>query len=308
MNRVAIIGGSGFIGHNLTGFLTKNGYHVTILDRNEPKMDVDYRIIDIMDKDNLITNLQNVDSVIHLAAMVGVDSCRLNVDEVMNINFTGTRNVVEACKKNKIKKLLFSSSSEVYGDGVKCPFEETDIKLPKSTYGKAKLNSEEYLRSEAKDDFIVRVVRYFNVYGPSQRTDFVINRLLDKAYQGKELSIYGDGSQTRCFTYITDILMGTYLAFIHEGNFYEDFNIGNDFPVTINELAEKIVDVLGSKSEVKYIPYGSEGVRDKNMEIYRRIPSINKAKSLLGYEPKVSLEQGLRKVIGERFGNKISIS
>lgn len=308
MNRIAIIGGSGFVGHNLTELLINKGYSVTVLDKIKPKLDVEFRNTDIKDKKILINNLKNIDTVIHLAALVGVDSCRLNEDEVIEINFEGTKNVVEACKENKITKLLFSSSSEVYGDGITCPFEEKDVKLPKSAYGKAKLKSEEYLRKEATETFTVRVVRYFNVYGPSQRTDFVINKFLDRAYNQLEISIYGDGLQTRCFSYITDIVNGTHLALMHEGNFYEDFNIGNDSPVTINKLAEKIINTLGSKSEIRHIPFGKNGVREESIEIYRRIPSISKAQSFLGYYPEVSLEQGLMKVIGERFGNKISVS
>lgn len=308
MNKVAIVGGSGFVGINLTKFLVKKGYLVRVLDKIKPNLDVDYRYTDIKDKESLINNLNGVDTVIHLAAMVGVDSCRLNEDEVIEINFEGTKNVVEACKKNNIRRLLFSSSSEVYGDGIKFPFEESDIKLPKSTYGKAKLKSEEYLLNEATENFIVRIVRYFNVYGPSQRTDFVINKFLDNANEGVEIPIYGDGSQIRCFSYVTDIVNGTFLALKHEGNSYEDFNIGNDSPVTINQLAEKIIEILGSSSEIKHIPFGVEGVRDNNIEIYRRMPSILKAQSILGYYPQVSLEEGLMKVIGDRFGKKVPVS
>ncbi|EAO52536.1 UDP-glucose 4-epimerase [Bacillus thuringiensis serovar israelensis ATCC 35646] len=144
--KIGVIGGSGFIGKHVTKELLARGYEVVIFDKFKPSIDVPFKEIDILDIATLRENLIDVDGVIHLAALVGVDNCRLNEEDVVRVNFEGTKNIVQVCNENGIEKLLFSSSSEVYGDGVSVPFKENDIKIPKSAYGKAKLMSEDYLK------------------------------------------------------------------------------------------------------------------------------------------------------------------
>ncbi|WP_156735806.1 NAD-dependent epimerase/dehydratase family protein [Bacillus velezensis] len=309
MKHIAIIGGAGFIGSELAALLQAKGYHTIIADQKEPAFDTEYRQTDILDRTSLRESLRGADAVVHLAAMVGVDSCRSNEEDVIRVNFEGTKNVTEVCGELGISTLLFSSSSEVFGDSPDFPYTETSRKLPKSAYGKAKLQSEEYLREQASDELHIRVVRYFNVYGPKQREDFVINKFFSLAENGSELPLYGDGGQIRCFSYISDIVTGTYLALIHEGAVFEDFNIGNDQPITIKELAEK-VNVLSGREKDNYLfkKLGEDGVRGKDIEVFKRAPSIEKAKRLLGYAPKVSLNEGLEIIKDERQKHKLSLS
>ncbi|MGE6551617.1 hypothetical protein ACQKFK_22155, partial [Bacillus mycoides] len=118
----------------------------------------------------------------------------------------------------------------------------------------------------------------------------------------------GDGQQIRCFSYISDIVNGTILAFEYEGENFADFNIGNNKPISMEELAGKINELMGNKSEIEFLNLGDEGVRDSNIEIFRRIPSIEKAQLLLNYQPVISLNKGLEIIIEEKYGNTVSIS
>ncbi|MCY8467140.1 NAD-dependent epimerase/dehydratase family protein [Bacillus atrophaeus] len=309
MKHIAIIGGAGFIGSELAALLQDKGFHTIIVDQKKPNSDAPFRYADILDQQTLRESLQGADAVVHLAAMVGVDSCRSNGEDVIRVNFEGTKNVTEVCKELGISTLLFSSSSEVFGDSPDFPFTEISQKLPKSAYGKAKLKSEEYLREQASEQLHIRVVRYFNVYGAKQREDFVMNKFFSLTESGRDLPLYGDGGQIRCFSYISDIVNGTYLALVHQGNEFEDFNIGNDQPITIKELAEKINEISGrSKEHYIFKKLGEDGVRGKDIEIFKRAPSIDKAKRLLGYVPKVSLDEGLRIIKDERKKHKLSLS
>ncbi|OLQ56040.1 NAD-dependent dehydratase [Bacillus licheniformis] len=309
MKNIAILGGAGFIGSELAGLLQNKGCHTIIADQKNPDFKAEFRQTNILDRQSLRESLKGADAVVHLAAMVGVDSCRSNEEDVIKVNFEGTKNVTEVCKELGIKTLLFSSSSEVFGDSPDYPYTESSKKLPKSAYGKAKLKSEEYLREQASDSLHVRVVRYFNVYGPKQREDFVINKFFSLAESGAELPLYGDGGQIRCFSYISDIVNGTYLALLHKGSAFEDFNIGNDLPISIKGLAEKINVMTGRKKEnYTFKKLGEDGVRGKDIEIFKRAPSIEKAKRLLGYAPKVHLEEGLRMIKVERQKQKLPLS
>ncbi|MBK5431607.1 NAD(P)-dependent oxidoreductase [Bacillus sp. TH25] len=306
--KIGVIGGGGFIGKHVTKELIARGYEVIIFDKFKPSIDVPFEEIDILDIATLREKLINVDGVIHLAALVGVDNCRSNEEDVVRVNFEGTKNIVEVCIENGIGKLLFSSSSEVYGDGVSVPFKENDVKIPKSAYGKAKLMSEYFLKEYANNSFKVRVVRYFNVYGSQQNDNFVISKFLKQTHNGENITIYGDGQQIRCFSYISDIVNGTILAFEYEGENFADFNIGNNKPISMGELAVKINELMGNKSEIEFLNLGDEGVRDSNIEIFRRIPSIKKAQLLLNYQPVISLNKGLEIIIEEKYGNTVSIS
>ncbi|MGE6594007.1 NAD-dependent epimerase/dehydratase family protein [Bacillus mycoides] len=306
--KIGVIGGGGFIGKHVTKELIARGYEVIIFDKFKPSIDVPFEEIDILDIATLREKLINVDGVIHLAALVGVDNCRSNEEDVVRVNFEGTKNIVEVCIENGIDKLLFSSSSEVYGDGVSVPFKENDVKIPKSAYGKAKLMSEDFLKEYANNSFKVRVVRYFNVYGSQQNDNFVISKFLKQTHNGENITIYGDGQQIRCFSYISDIVNGTILAFEYEGENFADFNIGNNKPISMAELAGKINELMGNKSEIEFLNLGDEGVRDSNIEIFRRIPSIEKAQLLLNFQPVISLNKGLEIIIEEKYGKTVSIS
>ena len=297
MKQVAIVGGSGFIGHYLSQELLRNGYEVRIVDRIKPRLDLSFVEADIADPDALTAALQGVEGVFHLAALVGVDHCLSDDQAVINVNLKGTENVLKACQANGVKRLLFSSSSEVYGDGVKVPFSESDELQPKSMYGKTKIRSEQLLKEQAGPDLQVRVVRFFNIYGLGQRTDFVINRFVERILNGQPITIYGDGLQTRCFTHVTDAARGTVNAFEYGDEDFEVFNIANHRAFTILELADLIAELSEKPVEIQYADFGQAGVRSADIEIYRRIPDTRKAKERMGFEAQVLLEDGLREII-----------
>lgn len=297
MKNIAVIGGSGFIGSNLCKELVKRNYNVRVIDQKKPKIDhLPFIQANIKDTDALRKSLEGIDGVFHLAALVGVDSCLSDDNEVIQTNLKGTENVLNVCLELGIKKLLFTSSSEVYGDGVKVPFSEDDDKVPKSTYGKAKLEAERLLK-QISDDIDVRIVRYFNIYGVGQREDFVITRFCRNVLQGKSIQIYGDGSQIRCFTNVKDAVRGTILAYEYPDSPYEVFNIANSRPTTIKDLAHLIYNLTNNEPKIQYINFSETGVRPKSVEVFQRIPDITKAKKLLNFEASISLEQGLKELI-----------
>ncbi len=296
MNSVAVIGGSGFIGRNMVRELIRNGYIVRVVDRQPLNEEgVQFVECDILDQGSLNYALEGVDGVFHLAALVGVNDCLSNGDRVRSINLQGTANVINACKRNRISKLFFSSSSEIYGDGLKVPFLENDTSFPKSVYGKTKLESEYLLRDAASEDLVVRVVRFFNIYGPEQREDFVMKKFVKLALQNYPITIYGNGSQIRCFTHVRDAIAGSLLAYHFQGDPFEVFNIANSSrPTTVLELAQEIVAMLHSKSEIVFRPLDEQDSRPSTIEIFRRIPDTSKARELLNFSAQISLEQGIQ--------------
>lgn len=295
MSNVAIVGGSGFIGDALTKkLMLESKYKITILDIKPPKLNVEYLNTDITDIDQLKKNLKNMDIVINLAAIVGVDYCHNNPEIVESINFNSVKKIIEACKVNNIQKFIFSSSSEVYGDLVQQPLDEDCEKKPLSVYAHSKLKAEEYIKNYNADmDFII--LRFFNAYGENQRNDFVVNNFIDKALENKPIEIHGDGEQIRCFTYISDIVEGIFKAINCQNQREVDFNIGNNTPISIKELANYIIKITGSKSNIQYVNYGENNVRKEDIKL--RIPNINKAKDILNFKPSVSWQEGVKKIV-----------
>jgi len=298
--KIVITGGSGFIGSNIAKLL-KNQHEVTIFDLKKENSDVDFIQGNIKDSKCVIDSLKNFDVVIHLAATLGVINTEENPVLTLDTNTGGTKNVLEACRINNIKKIIFSSSSEVYGEPIKIPMEETDNPIPITTYGISKFAAEEYIKAYSRNYGIeYTIFRLFNVYGDDQATDWVLPEFVSKALTNQNIVIHGDGTQIRAFCYVTDVAEA-FSKTLEKGN-GETINIGNDSePISIKELAFKIVKVSKSKSNIEFISF--EESKRNRMEILKRIPSIQKAKKILGYEPKISLEEGIKKVIEKRHNS-----
>lgn len=293
--RITITGGSGFIGSNIANMLKKN-HQVTIFD-SKPPIHRDLKFVkgNINDINSLRKSLRNCEVIIHLAASLGVINTEENPVSTLNTNILGTRNVLDACRINNVKKIIISSSSEVYGEPIKTPIEESDSPIPITMYGVSKLAAEEYIKAYNKTyGLSYTIFRLFNVYGNEQAMDWVVPEFVTKAIHNKTITIHGDGTQIRAFSHVTDVSKAFSLA-LRNGN-GEIINIGNNSePISIKDLARKIIMLANSKSTINFVPF-KKSKRNRN-EIMVRIPSIKKAKKLLGYKPIVNLNQGLRGVI-----------
>ena len=288
--KILITGGTGFIGSHLTQFLKKDN-DITIYDVKKPiEKDVKFILGDILDEQKILQSFQDFDAIIHLAATVGVKNTETNPVLTLNTNILGTKNILEACKKHNIKKVILASSSEIYGEPRKVPIDEIQTPIPITTYGISKLASEEYLKSYAKTcGFNYSILRFFNVVGPKQSSRFVLPEFIKNALNNKPLVIHGNGLQIRAFCHIADICQGIEKS-ICKGD-GEIFNIGNDLePITIENLAKKVISVLNSQSTIKYISFDKSG-RNREQEIMTRIPSIQKAKKILSYRPEHNLKE-----------------
>ncbi|MEI4802273.1 NAD-dependent epimerase/dehydratase family protein [Bacillus sp. NPDC077411] len=309
--RCLITGGAGFIGSHLAEELLHRGYDVTIVD-NFYKGERKYHLelmkkistvkASVLDKEKIEKLVQSHDVIFHLAAILGVRSTMEKSVELIETNFDGTRNILQAALKGK-KKVVFASTSEVYGKA-KPPFLEEGDRLYGGTakirwsYAICKTLEETLCLSYARQGLAVTIVRYFNIYGPRAKDGpyaGVIPRFISAALQDKAVPVYGDGAQTRCFTYVTDAVEATIRAMDEKVN-GEIINIGSEHEISIQEVAEIIRKTIQSSSEIIYLPF-EEVYPDGFEEIPHRRPSVMKLTTLLQFQPKVSFEEGLQKTI-----------
>ena len=310
--KVLITGGGGFLGSHLTDAFLDRCDEVFILDTGmtlkvkhrvgNPRM---HFVRDSVFNEAILEGLiARVDLVYHLAAVVGVEHYVGDPYQVLNVNVNGTQNVLKHAFKHG-KRVVFSSTSEVYGRNPKVPWSEDDDRVLGSTridrwcYSTSKAIGEHFCFAYEKMGLKATVVRYFNVYGP--RLDAidvgrVITIFMGQALRGEPVTVIGDGSQTRCFTYVTDAIAATVQAGLREEAIGQIFNIGNDREYTIRELAERMIAISGSKSVIRYVP--QEEVYGASYEdIPRRIPNVDKMRRMLGVSAETSLDDGLRQTI-----------
>jgi len=305
--RVLVTGGCGFIGGAVVRELLAKGYTVRAFDLpaqfeyNPPPKEAEVYRGSILDSTDLCNAIEGCDYVMHLAALLGVRRSEKRRLDCLNINITGTFNVLDACVKEKVKKIIFASSSEVYGDQTKLPISESSPVNPKSIYAITKLAGEEYLRAfHERYGLPYNIVRYFNVYGPHQVAEFVMPRFVKNVLEGKQPEVYGSGKQVRSFCYVDDVAKGTVLA-LEYGKLGEIFNIGSDAkPISMAELAKKVIDISGKNLEIKFVDM-VDSDRSSAREIDKRYPDLSKARKLLGYEPGTSLDERKKKMF--EFGS-----
>lgn len=306
MAKVLVTGGSGLIGGYVVKELLKMQHEIVIYDIKKNVYNQDNRLAtfrwgSVLDPFSLSLAAKGCDYVIHLAALMGVQKTEKNKLACLYINIQGTINVLEASIKENIKKLVFTSSSEVYGESQGTPISEDFPLTPISVYGVSKLTSEEYLRAYKHEYGLdYSVVRYFNVYGDLQETDFVIPRFVKMVNEGRAPTVYGDGSQIRSFCHVEDAVRGTVDILFSEKCNSEDINIGSDTePISIVNLAKKVIYLGKAKVAPQLIPY-EESDRKISREIKVRVPSIAKAKALIGYIPRISLEEGIERLFRKK--------
>lgn len=304
MNRILVTGGAGFIASELAEKLSHDKENeVVIVDNLQTgsmeKVPVGrYGNIKFIKCDvNRFKDISPVfftykfDYIFHYAATVGVKRTLENPVKVLD-DINGIRNILDLSKNTGVKRIFYSSSSEVYGEPVEIPQNEQTTPLnSKLPYAIVKNIGEAFLRSYKKEFGLdYTIFRFFNTYGIRQSPDFVISRFMRSALTGKELTIYGDGLQTRTFCYIHDNIDASIAALKNNEVINDVMNIGSDKEVTILELAKTIIEMTGSKSEIVHLPPLEEG------DMSRRMPDNSKMLGLLGREL-LPLRQGLEQVL-----------
>lgn len=304
MTKILITGGAGFIASALAEKLGENANHQIILVDNllsgsmaKVPVSVHNNIKFIKCNVNEFGDISSVfyaysfDYVFHYAAMVGVSRTQEHPVRVLD-DIAGIKNVLNLSKNTGVKRVFFSSSSEVYGEPVEYPQNEHTTPLnSRLPYAIVKNVGEAYLKSFKKEyDLNYTIFRFFNTYGQKQSKDFVVSKFISSALQNKDITIYGDGSQTRTFCYIDDNIEATTNAFYHNKFVNDVVNIGGNTEITILELAQTIIKATNSNSKITHVPALEEG------DMTRRNPDITKMKQVLNREL-IPLEEGLKKVL-----------
>ena len=302
--KILITGGAGFIGSSLAERLSRDPENLIVIADNlntgshskVPKSihnNIKFIKADVNDFKDIASIFYSYgfDYVFHYAAMVGVKRTLAHPVMVLN-DMKGIYNILNLAKNSGVKRVFYSSSSEVYGEPVEYPQNEHTTPLnSRLPYAIVKNVGEAYLRSFKKEyDLDFTIFRLFNTYGPKQSTDFVISKFLAAAMKEKDISIYGDGSQTRTFCYIDDHLDATVNAFYNNLVVNDVANIGTDNEITILELAKLIVKLTNSRSKIIHLPQLKEG------DMTRRKPDVTKMRMLLQHEP-TPLEEGIKSII-----------
>ena len=310
--RVLVTGGAGFVGSHLAEALLALGHEVTVLDlaadlkvlhlRDHPG----FRVIreSILNRDILEGLVAWADLVYHLAAVVGVEHYVGDPYQVLTVNINGTQEVLAAAFRHG-RKVIFSSTSEIYGRNAAIPFDEDSDRVLGSTridrwcYATSKAAAEHLCFAFGRMGLPVVVLRYFNVYGPRlDRMDRgrVITIFMGQLLRNEPLTVIGDGAQTRAFTYVDDAVRATVEAGFRPEAVGQAINVGSDDEVSIRDLAHRMVRISGSASSVIFVP--KEAVYDRGYEdIPRRVPAVRRMHELLGVRAEVPLDEGLHRTI-----------
>ncbi|RDI70451.1 UDP-glucuronic acid decarboxylase family protein [Halopelagius longus] len=309
MKHAVVTGGAGFLGSHLVDDLLESGYRVTVLDnygsgRPENLSHLEDENLDLREHDvrDPFPEFDGVDTVYHMASRASPRDFESHAVEIALTNSQGTKNALE-CARRYDAKTVIASTSEVYGNPEEHPQKESyngnvNIRGPRAPYDESKRFSEALsIAYDQSYDMDIRTVRIFNTYGPRMRHDDgrVIPNFLSQALSGDDITVYGDGSQTRSFCYVTDLIGGIRkLAEAPASDVSgEVVNVGNTHEITIERLAEIVLDAVDTDSEITYLPLPKD-----DPEV--RCPDISKARRLLGWEPEVPLEEGLDRTI-EQF-------
>lgn len=307
MKKITVTGGAGFIGSHLIDRLLKEGHTVTNIDNFDPFYDesikrenikghLEYASytqheVDIRDKETLDKAISDdTDVIVHFAAKAGVRPSIADPIAYQEVNVAGTQNMLEVAREKDIKQFVFASSSSVYGKNPNVPWKEDDAVLqPISPYASTKVSGEllGHVYSHLYDIRFL-ALRFFTVYGPRQRPDLAIYKFLKLMSEGKEITLYGDGSTRRDYTYIDDIINGIIAAIEYKNSMYEVINLGNNQTVELLELVEAIEKVSGITAKKNFGP-------EQPGDVKQTWADVIKAGMLLKYKPDYSIELGLEK-------------
>ena len=307
--KILLTGGAGFIGSHLAEKLISEGHSVTALDNlstgssanlDSLKGSSDFKLVEasMLDKSIVDQLVADSDGVIHLGAALGVQRILERPYESFIANTQGTENLIIAAAESK-KKIFIASTSEIYGKNPEQPLnEESDRvigspKLLRWAYSEAKAIDESLAQMFAQSHGLSYVVgRFFNTVGPRQSGMYgmVLPRFVSAALKGEALEVHGDGLQTRTFCHVLDSIDAVLRLFLSSKAIGEAFNIGGEGEISIKDLAQKVIDITGSKSEIKYISYQSAYPQGFD-EMMRRVPDTSKLRSYTGWSPKRNLDE-----------------
>jgi UDP-glucose 4-epimerase len=315
--KILITGGAGFVGSHLADKFIGQGHEITVIDdlstgryANVEHLEgnPNFRLIidTVLNAELMEELIRETDRVFHMASAVGVRLIMEQPVKTIETIFHGTDVVLRYCSRYR-KRVLIPSTSEVYGKGASIPFREEDDLLTGATdkhrwaYACAKTLDEFLALAHWKETRLpVVVVRLFNTVGPRQTGQYgmVVPRFVHSAMKNEPITVFGDGTQQRCFGHVLDVVEGLSKLLESPQCFGQVINLGNDEEVSILGLAEKAIELTGSKSEVRYIPY-EEAYGDGFEDMRRRVPGLEKAKKLIGYQPTRSLENIINDVANE---------
>lgn len=319
MRTILVTGGAGFIGSHLCEALLKEGNRVLVIDnfnnfynpqikRNNIKEIIETCEINSIDINNFrvhegdirneefleeVFSCNKIDSIMHLAAMAGVRPSIIDPKLYYDVNIIGTLNLLEQCKKKGIKNFVFASSSSVYGNNEKVPFAETDVvDNPISPYAATKKSGELLCHTyHHLYDINIACLRFFTVYGPRQRPDLAIHKFTKLIMEDKEIPFYGDGSTSRDYTFVDDIVSGIVSAIKYvntDKKIFDVFNLGGDKTVSLNEMVKTIEEALGKEAKLNKLPM-------QPGDVNRTCANIVNSKGTLGYEPQTKFKNGINK-------------
>jgi UDP-glucose 4-epimerase len=301
--RVLVTGGGGFIGSNLVRALLERGDSVRVLDNfstgnraNLDGLDVDVVEGELRSYERVHAAVRGVETVFHLGALGSVPRSVQDPLTSSAVNVEGTLNVLLAARDEGVRRVVYSSSSSVYGTRRELPVHESSPPDPISPYGVAKLAAERYCVSFSRvyESYETVVLRYFNVFGPRQspfsQYAAVIPLFVTAIADGRPITIYGDGNQSRDFTYVANVVDATMLAADADGANGRVFNIAAGSPGSVNDVADTIGRILDKPVEKRFEPERPGDIRDSWAD-------IGAARDTLGFDPRVSLEEGLRRTV-----------
>jgi UDP-glucuronate 4-epimerase len=309
MKHYLITGGAGFIGSNLIRTLYREnpGIRITCIDDFDPFYSPAIKKFNTRDfKDNpgfrLLSNdlaqtsgkdlsdliSDPVDVIIHLAAKAGVRPSIKNPLAYQQANVIGLQNMLDFAREKNIRQFVFASSSSVYGVNDHFPWKEDEKLMPISPYASTKLSGE-MLGHVYSKLFGIRFIalRFFTVYGPGQRPDLAIHKFTKSILAGQPITVYGDGSTSRDYTFVNDTVRGVIGAISYDKSSFEIINLGNNYTITLKELIAAVEEVIGKKAIIEQHP-------DQPGDVPKTFADISKAKALLGYDPKTKLADGLK--------------
>ena len=307
MINIIVTGGAGNVGSALVkNLLNKNKYKVIVIDnfvtgkeyKLPSKKNKNWKLLKIninkVKNINKLIQFKKIDYIFHFAALVGVKRTLNNPLNVLE-DIEGMKNILTLSKYFKVKRLFYSSSSEVYGESISFPQNENNTPLnSRLPYAAVKNICEAYIKTYNKEYHLnYTIFRFFNTYGPNQSEEFVITKFINKAINNETIEIYGDGKQSRTFCYIDDNIYACIKCLEDDKYINNTINIGSEFEINMKNLAKKIKKLSNSKSLISYIDPLVEG------DMFRRVPDLKKMKKLISQKKFTNLDDGILKTLKE---------